>query len=186
LSFSANEIAEVLEMSVAAVNSALQRARATIAQRLPSDSQQVELQRLGDKNVQKLARQYADAIDQRDIETLMSMLTADATWSMPPHPAYYEGRLAVEEFHRRDVTSVKWRHRITSANGQLAVGCYIYDEQRAVYVATVLDVLNLCNGLVAAVTAFFTDQAFRGEDEPDDYVAAVDFGRFGLPDELAG
>lgn len=184
LSFSAQEVAEVLDMSVAAVNSALQRARATIADRLPGESQHAELQRLGSERVLELARQYADAIDQGDVEALMRMLTPDATWSMPPHPAYYEGRTAIEEFHRRDVTSVRWRHRTTSANGQLAVGCYIYDEQRSAYVATVLDVLTLRDGKVAAVTAFFTAHAFEGDGAPVDYAAAVDFERFGLPDEL--
>jgi RNA polymerase sigma-70 factor, ECF subfamily len=183
LRFSAQEVAEVLDMSVAAVNSSLQRARATIADRLPHESQHAELQRLGDKRVLELARQYADAIDQGDVEALMKLLTTDATWSMPPHPAYYEGRTAIEEFHRRDVSSVRWRHLITSANGQLAVGCYVYDEERSVYVATVLDVLDLRDGKVAAVTAFFTVHAFE-DGEPDGYIGAVDFERFGLPDEL--
>jgi len=79
---------------------------------------------------------------------------------------------------------LRWRHRITSANGQLAIAGYIYDEGRAVYDATVLDVLDLRGGHVAAVTAFFTVQALEGEGEPDGYVAAVDFARFGLPDTL--
>ncbi|HEY5265988.1 MAG TPA: RNA polymerase subunit sigma-70 [Acidimicrobiales bacterium] len=183
LSFSALEVAEVLDISAAAVNSALQRARATIADRLPGESQHVELQRLGDERVLELARHYADAIDQGDVEALMTMLTTDAIWSMPPHPAYYEGRTAIEEFHRRDVASVRWRHRTTTANGQLAVGCYVYDETRSLYVATVLDVLSLRDGFIAAVTAFFTVHAFGSDDGPGGH-AAVDFERFGLPDEL--
>jgi RNA polymerase sigma-70 factor (ECF subfamily) len=184
LSFSAHEVAEVLDVSVAAVNSSLQRARATIADRLPGESQHAEFLRLGDERVLELARRYADAIDQGDVEALMRMLTTDAIWSMPPHPAYYEGRTAIEEFHRRDVSSVRWRHRITTANGQLAVGCYVYDEERSAYVATVLDVLTLHDGYVAAVTAFFTVHAFEGDGEPEGYAAAVDFERFELPDEI--
>ena len=185
LSFPALEVAEVLNMSVAAVNSSLQRARATIADRLPRESQRLELQRLGDERVLELARRYVDAIDQGNVETLVSMLTADAKWSMPPHPGFYEGRKAIEEFHRRDVASVRWRHRITSANGQLAIGGYIYDDERAVYDATVLDVLDLHDGLVASVTAFFTAHAIE-RGAPTRYVAAVDFARFGLPDVLRG
>lgn len=183
LCFSALQVAELLDTSVAAVNSSLQRARANLADRLPSESQHAELQRLGSDRVHELARRYVDAIDQGDVESLMSILTADAKWSMPPHPNYYEGRTAVEEFHRRNVSSVRWRHRITTANGQLAVGCYVYDEQRAAYVATVLDVLDLRDGLVAEVTAFFTVHAFE-EGEPEGYAAAVDFERFGLPELL--
>jgi RNA polymerase sigma-70 factor, ECF subfamily len=184
LSFSANEVAEVLDMSVAAVNSSLQRARATIADRLPNESQHAELARLGSERVHEIARQYADAIDQGDVEALMNMLTADATWSMPPHPAFYEGRTAIEDFQRRDVASVRWRHRTTSANGQLAVGCYIFDEDREVYEATVLDVLDLRDGQVASVTAFFTAHAFEGGGAPKGFVAAVDFERYGLPTQL--
>jgi RNA polymerase sigma-70 factor, ECF subfamily len=182
LSFSTNEVAELLDTSVAAVNSSLQRARATIADRLPGGSQRAELQRLGAERVHQIARQYADAIDRGDVEFLMSMLTADATWSMPPRPGYYEGRTAIEEFHRRGVSLLRWRHRIASANGQLAVGGYLYDEEQAAYVAFVLDVLDLRDGLVAGVTAFFTEHAFEGDDVPDGYVAAVEFERFGLPD----
>jgi RNA polymerase sigma-70 factor (ECF subfamily) len=184
LSFSANEVSELLDVSVAAVNSSLQRARATIADRLPGVTQQAELKRLGNARVQELARRYVDAIDQGDVESLLSLLTTDATWSMPPHPAYYEGRPAIEEFHRRDVSSVRWRHRVTTANGQLAVGCYIFDEDRAAYIATVLDVLDLRDGLVAAVTAFFTTNAFERGSESDFYVAAVDFARFGLSEVI--
>lgn len=185
LSFSAIEVAELLETSVAAVNSSLQRARASIADRLPTESQRLELQCLGNERVQELARRYVDAIDQGDVEAILAILTADSTWSMPPHPAYYEGRTAIEEFHRRSVASVRWRHRITTANGQLAIGCYVYDEVRAVYVATVLDVLDLRDGYVAAVTAFFTDYAFEGDDRSVGYLAAVDFVRFGLPDVVS-
>jgi len=186
LSFSAVEVAELLDISVAAVNSSLQRARASVTDRFSGESQRVELQRLGNERVQEVARRYIDAIDRGDVDALMAILTTDAKWSMPPHPNYYEGRTTIEEFQRGDVSLMRWRHRITTANGQLAIGGYVYDEEKALYVSLVLDVLDLRDGKVAAVTAFFTARAFEGQAVPDGYVAAVDFERFELPDSIDG
>jgi RNA polymerase sigma-70 factor (ECF subfamily) len=183
LGFSAIESAELLETSVAAVNSSLQRARATLADRLPATSQSDELARLGNDRVQALAQRYANAIDEADIPGIMSLLTDDATWSMPPHPNWYQGRSAIEAFHQNSVSKVRWRHRTTSANGQLAVGCYIFDDERGTYVGSVLDVLTIRDGLVQSVTAFFSGDE-GGSNSDDGYVDAVEFSRFGLPVEL--
>jgi len=185
LGFSASESAELLETTVAAVNSSLQRARATLAGRLPATSQSEELSRLGDDRVQALARRYAAAIDEADIPGIMSLLTDDATWSMPPHPNWFEGRRAIEAFHTNDVSQVRWRHRTTSANGQLAIGGYIFDDESGAYVGSVLDVLTVYDGLVRSVTAFFSADGLGRAGANDGYVDAVEFWRFGLPGELA-
>jgi RNA polymerase sigma-70 factor, ECF subfamily len=185
LGYSAIDAADLLDTSVAAVNSALQRARATLTAALPHDSQSVELTRLTDAQVHELARRYARAIDDGDIVTLMTLLTEDATWSMPPHPVWYQGQPAVREFLVRDVSPQRWRHRTTSANGQLAVGCYLFNEERGRYVASVLDVLSIRDGLVASVTGFISAYVLRDSaDVDDDYVGLVDFARFNLPEEL--
>ena len=184
LGYSAQETADLLEMSVAAVNSSLQRARSSIADRLPSTTQSEELTRLGDDAVQELARRYSDAIDHADVPGILALLTDDATWSMPPHPDYYQGRRAIKLFHEDDVSQVRWRHRTTSANGQLAVGCYIFDDERNAYVGSVLDVLTLRNGLIAHVTAFFSAAGLGRSEEHTGYKDAVDFADFGLPLEI--
>jgi RNA polymerase sigma-70 factor, ECF subfamily len=186
LGYSAIDVAQLLDTSVAAANSALQRARSTIASRLPRESQQAEIFRLGDELVVDLAKRYAAAIDDGDMNALMDLLTDDATWSMPPHPHWYEGKSALVEFHERYVFPERWRHRTASANGQLAVGCYTFDDERGCFVAAVLDVLTLRHGLVAAVTGFIgADVLRRSGDVDDEYVGLVDFARFDLPQELA-
>jgi RNA polymerase sigma-70 factor, ECF subfamily len=186
LGYSALEAAELLDTSVAAVNSALQRARATLTATLPQESQSVELARLADTQVHELARRYASAIDDGDVASLMTLLTDDATWSMPPHPAWYQGRDALEEFHERYVSPERWRHRTTSANGQLAVGCYLFNEERGRYVASVLDVLTIRDGLVSSVTGFISAYVLHHSGDADEhYVGLVDFTRFDLPAELA-
>jgi RNA polymerase sigma-70 factor (ECF subfamily) len=185
LGYSAIDTAELLDTSVAAANSSLQRARSALAGHHRPLSQQEEFSRLGKDRVAELARRYAAAIDDADMTALMGLLTDDATWSMPPHPVWYQGRSALREFHERYVAPERWRHRRASANGQLAVGCYTFDEERGCYVAAVLDVLGLRDGLVASVTGFISaDVLRRSGDADDNYLSLVDFARFGLPLEL--
>ena len=80
---------------------------------------------LGDQRTRAIARRYADAIERGDADTLISMLTKDATWSMPPTPVWYQGHAALRDWLLREPLRARWRHRVTRANGQLAVGCYL-------------------------------------------------------------
>ena len=91
LGFSAREVAETLDTTVAAVNSALARARRSLEQRLPDRSQQTTLRALGDDGVREVVERYVDALDRGDVEALVAMLTEDASWSMPPLPPWYRG-----------------------------------------------------------------------------------------------
>jgi RNA polymerase sigma-70 factor, ECF subfamily len=181
LGYSAEEIARLVDTTVPAVNSALQRARNAVASRLPRKSQQAELRLLGPDGVQRLARRYARAIEQSDIEALLSMLTEDATWAMPPLPDWYQGRDAIAAFHTNYVMAERWRHVSTWANGQLAIGGYILDRDRRCFVAMALDVITIDKGRVAAVIGFLRSE-IGGEDE----FRLVEFRRFGLPPELPG
>src|SRR5215218_11273890 len=89
LGFSARETAESLETSVASVNSALQRARKTVDERLPDQSQQATLRALGDDRLREIVEGYMDAMERHDIEAVVSLLAEDAAWSMPPLPAWF-------------------------------------------------------------------------------------------------
>jgi RNA polymerase sigma-70 factor (ECF subfamily) len=169
LGFSAEEAATCLETTVASVNSALQRARRTLDTLLPEESQQTTLRALGDERVRRLAERYADALERADVEMLLAMLTEDAAWSMPPLATWYTGREAISAFLVEYPFSVPWRHLPTRANGQVAVGCYVWSEERGCFAAEVIDVLTLRGELIAGVTAF---------------ISADVFGRFGLPAEL--
>ena len=167
LGFSTAEIATQLGTSAASVNSALQRARAAVRDKRPEATQRQALSNLGEQRTRALAQQYADAIERADVDTLISMLTADATWSMPPIPTYYRGHEAVASFLRRFPLTQAWKHRPTQANGHLAVGCYMYDPDQQAFIPHCIDVLTLTpNGdRISAVTAFL----------------GADFPSFGLP-----
>jgi RNA polymerase sigma-70 factor (ECF subfamily) len=169
LGFSAQEVAEALETTVQSVNSALQRARKTVDDRLPKRSQQVTLRALGDERIREIVETYADALERGDLDAVLALLTEDAAWSMPPMPHWYRGHAAIAGFMRQGPLNVGWRHLPTHANGQLAVGCYAWKDETRSYRAEVLDVLTLRDGGIAEVTAFI------GEDV---------LPRFGLPAEL--
>ena len=146
--FGAGEVAELLGTTVAAVNSALQRARAKFGQHLPDRSQQTELNSLGPAKTRRLANRYCQALESADITQLLDLLVEDATSSMPPLPVWYQGHDAIAEFITREVFAGPWRHLVTQANGQLAVGAYTFDDSKHYYVASALDVLTIEGGVL--------------------------------------
>jgi RNA polymerase sigma-70 factor (ECF subfamily) len=163
LGFSAQEIADAMDTTPASVNSALQRARRLIADRLPERSQQATLAALTDEDQRHLVERYTSALEHHDLEAMLAVLTDDATWSMPPLTSWFRGKEAITGFLRAGPFTVDWRHRVTRANGQIAVGCYAWDGEA--YASYALDVLQLRGDRVAAV---------------------VDFRRFGLPPSVPG
>lgn len=167
IGFSAREVAELMDATVPAVNSALQRARRLVDERVPKDSQQSVLRSLGDARLREIVNRYTAALEQADVDALVGLLTEDATWSMPPNPEWYRGHDAIAAFLAAGPFQDRWRHVPTWANGQAAVGCYAWRNER--YAATVLDVLTLRGGRIAEVTAFIDPEIFA---------------RFGLPDQL--
>jgi RNA polymerase sigma-70 factor, ECF subfamily len=184
MSFSAAEVSSQLGTSVPAVNSALQRARATARSRRPARSQQSALRALGDQRTRAIVQQYADALERGDADTLVSMLTEDATWSMPPVPTWFQGHQSVREFLVRSPLTERWRHRPARANGQLAVGCYLLDTGSGSYAPAVIDVLTLEGDRIAAVTGFLIGVAGPSQAGAPATGAEI-FGRFGLPASLA-
>ncbi len=184
LGFRAAETAELLDTSVASVNSSLQRARAQLSDRLPELSQAAELSATGDRAVWELASRYARAIEESDLDMLLSLLTEDPSWSMPPLVSWFRGRGDVAEFLRTEVLPLRWRHATTSTNGQLAVAGYLFDAEANCFVSAALDVLELRGGRVAGVTGFLTIAGLT-EERQENYQAGPGlFARFGLPERL--
>ncbi len=93
LNWSAAETAESLDMSVAAVNGALQRARATLESRNPA----VVPRTLSDEQAQ-LVRRYVEAFEQYDVAALTSLLHEEATMSMPPYDLWLQGRESIAKW----------------------------------------------------------------------------------------
>jgi RNA polymerase sigma-70 factor, ECF subfamily len=181
--FSAAETADQLGASVASVNSALQRARAAVRGGLPGRSQQETLRVLGDQRTRAIVGKYMDAMERGDADTLVSMLTEDATWCMPPIPTWFTGHELVREFLLRYPLSERWKHVPTSANGQLAVGCYLLDPDIGSYVPACIDVLTMAEDKIRSVVGFLTAAHEESPDARAWAAAAAVFARFGLPAE---
>jgi RNA polymerase sigma-70 factor (ECF subfamily) len=184
MGFSAAEISSQLGTSLPSVNSALQRARASAHRDLPARSQQSVLRELGDRRTLALVRQYTDAMERGDADTLVSMLTEDATWSMPPASTWFQGLRSIREWLVRDPLSVRWKHRPAGSNGQPAVGCYLFDRDKGSFSPAVIDVLTLSGGKISAVTAFQAAEVAGLPQGAGQETGGQFFARFGLPARL--
>jgi RNA polymerase sigma-70 factor, ECF subfamily len=193
LGFSAAEVAETLETTVASVNSALQRARKTVDDKLPEQSQQETLRAIGDDKLQEIVAAYMDALARGDVPRVVSMLAEDAAWSMPPLPTWFTGIDGITGFlHNGPLSGEwRWRHLPTRVNGQVASAAYEWSEEEQAYLPFALDVLTFEGDRIKEVTAFITrmadsdDRDFytRWPDQPLDR-ARFTFERFGLPPKL--
>lgn len=167
LGFSAAEIATMMDTTRASVTSALQRARKALDQERPAEpSQQVALAQLGDDGQRELVARYTTALRAHDVDGMLALLTADATWAMPPFVNWYHGRAAIAGFLVAAPYSVDWRHRAASANGQLAVGCYAWDEHADAHVAYALDVLAVRGHNIASIVSFIDGSRFPAHGLP--------------------
>jgi RNA polymerase sigma-70 factor (ECF subfamily) len=166
LGFSAREVAGQLDTTVAAVTSALQRARKSTGERLPERSQQTTLRSLGDATVRALVERYIDAWERGDVEALAGMLAEDATFAMPPYANWWRGRDVIAAFAADPVH----RYRLAQANGQPANAAYRWDPEKGRYMAEALEVLTLEGLRIKEMIAFMAPDIFP---------------RFGLPDALA-
>jgi len=195
LGFSAKEVAESLETSVASVNSALQRARAAVDERLPEQSQQATLRSLGDDALRDIVDRYVDAWERNDVDAVVELLAEDATFAMPPLATWFGPRDEIEIFLAGSPLSGDWRWRVvrTRANGQPALAYYSWDPEEGCYMSFALNVLALRGDRIKEVTAFITRAApapdrevvARMPEHPFDPTSlAAAFGNFGLPERL--
>jgi RNA polymerase sigma-70 factor (ECF subfamily) len=195
LGFSAKEVAESLDSTVASVNSALQRARASIDERAPERSQQETLRTLGDEELEEIVRTWVDAWERNDIEAVVSMLAEDAAIAMPPLASWFGPRGELEAFLRAFPMSGAWRWKgiPTTANGQPAIGFYAWDEDTQTHLPFALNVLTLRGDKVTDVVAFAVraieaderERYHRWVDEPADATRLRSvFERFGLPESI--
>jgi RNA polymerase sigma-70 factor, ECF subfamily len=169
LGFSAKESADALDTTVASINSALQRARKTIDDKLPERSQQTTLRALGDDEVRRLVERYVDAWARNDVDAVVAMLTEDATFSMPPNLSWFRGPEAIAAFLPTGPMSRPRRFRPTEANGQLAFGTYIWEPDLGHFRPNSIHLIDLRGDRISTMTAFLDRAVFRA---------------FGLPEHL--
>ncbi len=171
LGFDRSEVAQMLDSTQASVKGALQRARATLDERLPPGRRErASMPRSGRER--ELVGLFAAAVGRGDTEGLISLLTDDAWLTMPPEPYEYQGALAIARFldDRAARRGANLRLVPTRANAQPAFGCYLPDPQAPIARAYGLMVLTLTDERISAIT-WFSERSL--------------FPHFGLPRTLA-
>ena len=151
----------MLETSEVSVNSALQRARATLGGQLPSPGRDRAPAPRSPREREIVSR-FVDAFEAADIERLVALLTDDAWMTMPPEPLEYQGHAAIAEFY---LTRTWWGARPvklvpTRANGQPAFGYYLPDAHAPIAHAHGLIVLTLAGDKICAITRFGDNSLF--------------------------
>jgi RNA polymerase sigma-70 factor, ECF subfamily len=160
LGWSAGETASLLEVSVASVNSALQRARSTLRTRLPS--RRLEWARATGPTAQERAvlQRFMDAHDRADVTAFAALLREDVRQAMPPHPLWYDGRASVATNFARYIdpgSPVYPGHLMmvpTAANRQPATAVYLRRPDDAAYRLLGLNVLDIEDGLIVGIVSF--------------------------------
>jgi RNA polymerase sigma-70 factor (ECF subfamily) len=162
LGFRTEEVAAMLDVTAPSVKGALQRARATLDERVPA----LERAPLPDSPAEReLIARFSDAVEAGDTARMVALLTDEAHLTMPPWPLEYIGRAAIAEFldYRAEIRGVPLELRPTRANGDPAFGCYLRSR------AWGFLALTLSGEEIAAMT-FFTDASL--------------VSRFGLPQHI--
>jgi RNA polymerase sigma-70 factor (ECF subfamily) len=167
LSWRSSEVADLFGTTTAAVNSALQRARAHIERVAPDEDSVVEPTIAGEREV---LDRYAAAFERKDIASIVELLTADVVWEMPPFVEWYRGRDRVARHLDLRCPGVPGGIRLveTRANGQPAFGMYLRADD-ATYARFNLQVLTLSAVGISGVVSFFDLRLFP---------------TFGLPESL--
>jgi len=166
LHWQAGEVAELLETTVASVNSALQRARATLETANVSESPPLE------EADGELLERYVQAFERYDMEALTALIHEDATQSMPPYDLWLSGRDDILAWWVGPGIGCRGSRVIPTvvANGSPAFGQYKPSEDGAGYEPWALQVLELSDGVIAEITFFLGTEKL--------------FPLFGLPDRL--
>jgi RNA polymerase sigma-70 factor (ECF subfamily) len=160
LEWPAAETAKLLDLSVASVNSALQRARPALRAQLPGQRGDWAATKASTHVERQILDRYMAAAASADMDAMAAMLSEDARLTMPPNPMWFQGRDAILAGVGAvfDTASPRyfgrWRHLPTSANRQPAAAGYVQRPGTEVYRAQVLDVLRIESGKVAEITSF--------------------------------
>jgi RNA polymerase sigma-70 factor (ECF subfamily) len=156
LQWRAAEVAELLDTTVASVNSALQRARATLTERGTTAS---ETYQPLDDGQQALLRRYVDAFERYDMDSLTALLYEDATWNMPPFELWLQTHDDIRAFCHGTGAACRGSYLVpTVANGSPAFGQYKPSGDGGALEPWSLQVLEVSDGRIAGIT-FFLDTA---------------------------
>jgi RNA polymerase sigma-70 factor (ECF subfamily) len=158
LGWSANETAELLDVSVAAANSALQRAHATLRTKLPSRRPEWPAGVDASAAERELLRKYVEACEKADISAFVPLLREDAVCRMPPQPEVTVGREAILKLFTDAGFGTEafgqLRCVTTRANRQPAVAVYVLQSGDTTYRPVAVDILQVEEGIITEILTF--------------------------------
>ena len=156
LRWKASEVAELLETSVPSVNSALQRARATLAS---ADLETGEARRPMDEEQRALLARYVDAFERYDMDSLTSLLREDASWSMPPYELWLQTHDDVRRWCLGPGIGCRGSRLVpVEANGMPAYGQYKPSDREGILEPWSLQVVEVSGDRIAGITFFLDTQ----------------------------
>jgi RNA polymerase sigma-70 factor (ECF subfamily) len=166
LGWPARQTAQVLDGTVASVNSALQRARATLREHLPPGRADWAPSSPPTDEDRRLLRRYMSAVERGDLAGVAELLAQDVRTTMPPYPEWFAGREAVLA-----ALAASWdagapgyvgvfRMLPVGANGQLAAAAYVRPAAEHSYTPFGIGVLQVRDGRIAEITAFHEPALF--------------------------
>ncbi|RZT27152.1 RNA polymerase sigma-70 factor (ECF subfamily) [Kribbella sp. VKM Ac-2569] len=160
------DIAEALETTSASVNSALQRARAKLAE---IDITEDDVDEPADREVKSVIDDYIRAFEAADVDGLTRLLTDQVVLEMPPAPLWYVGRDAYGEFMARvyAMRGPAWRLLPTVANDQPAIGAYVRGDDGRFH-AHSLQVFTVAKAGITHNVVFFDQDLFEYFGLPSD------------------
>jgi RNA polymerase sigma-70 factor (ECF subfamily) len=172
LDWPAAEVAELLEIGVAAVNSALQRARETMRRTLPQDRREDWRAPEVAAAERELLARFIDAHERGDAEAALAAITDDIRITMPPHPMLYQGREAMTGLMMTAFEEMtgEWKLVPTRANRMPTAASYYRAPGDDAFRPFKLDVIRMRDGRIAEITTFGPEL----------------FGAFGLPATYQG
>jgi RNA polymerase sigma-70 factor (TIGR02960 family) len=171
LEWSAKETAELMETTVAAANSALQRGRATLEERLPQQREQARTTDLSEDE-QALLAAFIETHMSGDTEAAVAVMHEQIRVTMPPYPFVYDGIAALAPLYERAMHSGmgEWKLVAVRANRMPAAASYLREPGSDVFEAFKFDVLRMRDGKIREATTF-GPQLFEA---------------FGLPTQISG
>jgi RNA polymerase sigma-70 factor (ECF subfamily) len=171
LDWSAKETAQLMQTSVAAANSALQRGRATLEERLPAQREEARTADLSGEE-QELLAAFIETHMSGDVDAAVAVMHEQIRVTMPPYPFLYDGIAAMTGLCERAMRSGmgEWRLVATRANRMPTAASYLREPGSDVFRAFKLDVLRMQDGKIREATTFGPEL----------------FEAFGLVTEIAG
>ncbi len=172
LDWHAAELAEMLGISLPSVNSLLHRARLSLKKTYPAHLRDKSSAKPDDPATRSLLELYVHAWESADVDEIISLLTEETTFAMPPLPLWLQGRTAIRDFIATSLlgskTGLQWRLKSIRASGGFGFAWYGQSEPGQNYQANTIQLISIVDKGITEIVSFLDPSLFRFFDLPAD------------------